>query len=245
MVRRKAKKPSALGVAVGMQRTDHLASRRASGNGGEASSCRRRKEADVSGKMSWRQLFQRIASGMGPDTMTSFKLPAGPDGEDVPAIMIKGSPGCALQKEEVIFNVGALQTPECPVVIIEVEFPHPAKPLKNSYWCYWPVNTPDDIRELEVMARAPRWCVLIFSGDAVLEPFLLTPVGAQVQAQCRFILDRIRGMMLNPRADVELAKALTHLVMEEARGVPLHERTIYVPESMRASFMRSKNAWLN
>jgi hypothetical protein len=107
------------------------------------------------------------------------------------------------------------------------------------------VNTPDDIRELEVMARAPRWCVLIFSGDAVLEPFLLTPVGAQVQAQCRFILDRIRGMMLNPRADVELAKALTHLVMEEARGVPLHKRTIYVPESLRASFMRSKNAWLN
>jgi hypothetical protein len=245
MARGKEEKASALGVAVGTQSMDHMASRRGSGNGGEGSYCRRCKEADVSGKMTWRQLFQRIASEMGPDTMTSFELPAGPDGEDVPAIMIKGSPGSALEKEEVIFKVSALQTPECPVVVIGLEFPYPTKSLKKSYWCYWPVNTPDDLRELEVMARAPRWCVLIFSGDTVLEPFLLTPVGAQVQAQCRFIHDRIRGMTLNPRADVELAKALTHLVMEEARDVPLHERTIYVPESLRASFRRSKNAWLN
>jgi hypothetical protein len=144
------------------------------------------------------------------DESACFALPTRWEGGDitVPAIVVKGPPGCALVRPEVIVTVVGMETPESHLHVIAVGLglPHQTRPLRRQYWCFLPIDTVAQVRLLRLMAGIPAWAILVAAGDALTEP-QFTNVGDATTAGLQHIVEEVGRRPPAPGADVQAAVA--------------------------------------
>lgn len=154
----------------------------------------------------YRRRFGPLASQLEEETMACSTAALHLEGEDqeVPAFVVKGDPEANLEKPVVRCQVLGIETSECPVVAVGVEFPEQVETLTAWYWTWIPMHTADQRELLKLMASAPVWLVVVFSGERVSRA-LIVRVNDIARAQYRQLKQVVESYPTNRRADTERA----------------------------------------
>lgn len=160
--------------------------------------------------------LKRWAEAAELDAVACFALPTRWEGGDVtvPAIVIKGPAGCALERPEIIVTVVGMEAPECHVVAVGLGLPYQTRPLRRQYWCFVPIDTAVQVRLLRLMATVPSWAVLVAAGDDLTEPQFAN-VGDATTAGLEQILKEVGRHPPIPGADVQRTVARVREVFME------------------------------
>lgn len=149
-----------------------------------------------------RKRFAALAEQMDEETVACSAATIQLEGEEreVPAVVVKGAEETILRRPAVRCQVLGIETTECPVVAVGVEFPEQAKTLTGWYWSWIPMHTAGQRELLKLMASAPVWLVVVFSGEEVSRA-LIVQVNDIARAQYRQLNQVVESYPTNRRAD--------------------------------------------
>lgn len=145
-------------------------------------------------------------------TTTEFSLPSGRHW--LPTVVLKGKPHQRLRSPNPQVHVFGVETPECPVVLVGVHFPlH--DDFGQPYVTLIPMHSAEQRSLLRIIATAPYWFYVFFSGAAPTLAFLAGCEPGLVEAYSR-IWTLVAGYPLNPNANTQWAiqfasEALAHV----------------------------------
>lgn len=154
----------------------------------------------------YRQHFDALAGQMEEETIACSTAPIHFQGQDyeVPAIVAKGSAESRLQRPVVRCQVLGIETSQCPVIAVGVEFPHQINTFASWYWSWVPMHTAEQRDLVGLMATAPAWLVIVFSGDFVSRA-LIVQVSELARARYRRLKQTVESYPENPRSDTRRA----------------------------------------
>lgn len=149
-----------------------------------------------------RQRFAWLAEQMVVETIACTTAPIHFEGTDreVPAIVVKGTRDTRLGRPMVRCQVLGIETSECPVLAVGLEFPQQVETLAGWYWSWVPMHSTDQRKLVELMAEASVWLVVVFSGDAVTRA-LMVGVDEVTRARYRQLKRVVESYPVNPSAD--------------------------------------------
>jgi hypothetical protein len=154
----------------------------------------------------YERLFGTLAKQMDEETMACSTAVIQMEGEEygVPAFIVKGPPDTVMERPIVRCQVLGIETSECAVVAVGVEFPFQTEALQGWYWSWLPMHTTEQRALLGLMATAPVWLLVIFSGEAVSRA-LIVRVNDIARARYRQLKLVVESYPTNPIADTKRA----------------------------------------
>lgn len=162
----------------------------------------------------WARL-EDLAALLEVDDVACTAVRTGDQGEVIPVIMIKGPPGSGLERPEVAFAVGLVDTEEGPVVVLVTILPYHGASFDREYRCYMPMHASYMRDFLGLMTNTREWNILLFAGD-VLTAELDFTLPDETLAELRRVESVVLRIPMNEGANWAAAKALAHMVMEES-----------------------------
>jgi hypothetical protein len=162
----------------------------------------------------YRKRFEALAAQMEEETIactTGWIQVEGQDHE-APAIIVKGGAEARLRRPVVRCQVLGIETSECPVVAVGVEFPHQVDNLASWYWSWVPMHTVEQRELVGLMVTAPAWLVVVFSGELVTRA-LVVQVAELARARYRKLRQMVESYPEAQQADtnraIDVAQAAT------------------------------------
>jgi hypothetical protein len=152
------------------------------------------------------QRFKSLAEQMEAETIACSTAEIQLEGKDyeVPALVVKGNTETRLRRPIVRCQILGIETSECPVIAVGVEFPHQIETLAACYWSWLPMHTGEQREWLRLMASVPAWLVVIFSGEVVSRA-LKVGVSELTRARYRQLKRVVESYPTNPGADADRA----------------------------------------
>lgn len=165
------------------------------------------------------QCFGKLAAQMDYETAALDYVEIDLDGQimEIPAIVVKGRPEDILIYPTVRTQVIAVDTPECPVVALGVEFPYQESSLAGWYFTWLPMHNDHQRSFLRMLATSSMWHVVVFSGVQVTRA-LMVPIEQSVRSEYRQLWKLIADYPLNPDANTNWAIDRACEAMQEALG---------------------------
>lgn len=154
----------------------------------------------------YRKRYEALAEQMEEETIACSTAWIQVEGRDyeAPAIVVKGSAEAKLRRPVVRCQVLGIETSECPVVAVEIEFPHQVENLASWYWAWVPMHTAGQRKLADLMATSPAWLLVVFSGELVSRA-LIVRVSDVARARYRTLSKVVGSYPLNPKVDVKRA----------------------------------------
>jgi len=136
---------------------------------------------------------------------------------EIPAIVVKGRPEDILVYPTVRTQLVAVDTTECPVVALGVEFPYQKSSLAGWYFTWLPMHNDHQRTFLRMLATSSMWHVVVFSGVRVTRT-LMVPIEQSVRREYRKLWKLIVDYPLKPEANTNCAIDQACGAMQEALG---------------------------
>lgn len=165
------------------------------------------------------QCFGKLAAQMDYETAALDNVEINLDGQimEIPAIVVKGRPEDILVYPIVRTQLIAVDTPECPVVALGVEFPYQKSSLAGWYFTWLPMHNDHQRSFLRMLATSSMWHVVVFSGVRVTRA-LMVPIEQSVRREYRQLWKLIADYPMKPDANTKLAIDRACEVMQGALG---------------------------
>jgi hypothetical protein len=164
--------------------------------------------------------FGKLAAQMDYETAALDCVEIDLDGQimEIPAIVVKCRPEDILVYPTVRTQLIAVDTPECPVVALGVEFPYQRSSLAGWYFAWLPMHDDHQRSFLRMLATSSMWHVVVFSGVRVTR-VLMVPINQTARRDYRQLWKLIAdNYPLKPEANTKLAIDRACGAMQEALG---------------------------
>lgn len=167
----------------------------------------------------YRKRFEGLAAQMGEETIACSTARIQLEGQDyeAPAIVVKGAAEARLLRPVVRSQVLGIETSECPVVAVGIEFPHQVDNLASWYWSWVPLHTAEQRELVGLMATAPAWLVVVFSGELVSRA-LIVQVTELARARYRRLEQMVESYPEDPKSDTGRAIDVAQVATVGALG---------------------------
>ena len=163
--------------------------------------------------------FGKLAAQMDYETAALDYVELDLDGHfmQIPAIVVKVRPEDILVYPTVRTQLIAVDTPECQVVALGVEFPYQKSSLTGWYFTWLPMHNDYQRSILRMLATSSMWHVVVFSGVRVTRALML-PIEQSVRREYRQLWKLIADYPLKPEANTKWAIDRACEAMQEALG---------------------------
>lgn len=166
----------------------------------------------------YQRCFEALTGQMEEETVACSTAAIQIEGQDyeVPAIVVKGGAEAKLRRPVVRCQVLGIETSECPVIAVGIEFPDQVNTLASWYWSWVPMHTTEQRELVGLMATAPAWLVVVFSGELVSRA-LIVQIAELARARYRRLKQMVESYPENPQADtgraINVAQVATAAVL--------------------------------
>ena len=163
--------------------------------------------------------FEKLAAQLDYETAALDYVELDLDGQimQIPAIVVKGRPEDILVYPTVRTQLIAVDTSECPVVALGVEFPYQKSSFAGWYFTWLPMHNDHQRSFLRMLATSSMWHVVVFSGVRVTRA-LMVPIEQSVRSEYRQLWKLIADYPLTPEANTNWAIDRACEAMQEALG---------------------------